>query len=211
MKKGIKILTLLLMLSIVITESKAQSYEVQCLVLDCSKLAQLKSILSDMKKGYEMLTKGYDEVKDISEGNFHLHQEFLDHLLKVSPVVKNYKKVSDIIGDQLSLMGEYKSAWQRFNKDKSFTSKELQYIGTVYNHLTKESLKNLDDLTVIMSPNILRMSDDERLHRIDELADETHDKLTFLRQFNSKASVLSLQRLHQLNDAGSLQKLYGIK
>ena len=199
------------MLSIVITESNAQSYEVQCLVLDCSKPAQLKSILSDMKKGYGMLTEGYDEVKDISEGNFHLHQEFLDHLLKVSPVVKNYKKVSDIIGDQLSLIREYKSAWQRFNKDKNFTSKELQYIGTVYNNLTKESLKNLDDLTVIISPNILRMSDDERLHRIDKLADEMHDKLMFLRQFNSKASVLSLQRLHQLNDAGSLQKLYGIK
>ncbi|MDQ2753441.1 MAG: TerB family tellurite resistance protein [Bacteroidota bacterium] len=211
MKKKIKILLMLLMLNIVITESKAQSYEVQCLVLDCSKLAQLKSILSDMKKGYEVLTKGYDDVKDISEGNFHLHKEFLDNLMKVSPVVKNYKKVSDIISDQLSLIKEYKRAWQRFNKDKNFNSKELQYIGTVYNHLTKESLKNLEDLTVIISPNIFRMSDDERLHRIDELADDMHDKLTFLRQFNGKASVLSVQRLHEQNDAGSLQKLYGIK
>ena len=196
---------------VIMMKSGAQSYEVQCLVLDCSKLAQLKSILSDMKKGYELLTNGYNTVKDISEGNFRLHQVFLDHLMKVSPAVRNYGKIGDIIGDQLKLIKEYKNAWQRFSKNKNFTIEDLQYISGVYGNLIDESVKKLNDLTVIISLGVLRMNDDERLHRIDELADDMHDKLTFLRHFNSKTSVLSLQRAHEQNDAGALKNLYQVK
>ena len=211
MKKGMRKTIMIIALSLIMLETRAQSYEAQCLILDCTKLAQLKSILSDMKKGYEILTGGYNAVKDVSEGNFHLHEVFLDNLMKVSPVVRNYGKVAHIINDQLRLIKEYKSAWQRCKENKNFAPDELQYIGTVYSRLVEESLKNLDDLTVVISNGVLRMSDDERLHRIDELADDMHDKLVFLRQFNSKTSVLSLQRLHQQHDVNTSSSLYGLK
>ena len=37
-------------------------------------LAQLKNIYSDLVKGYEILSEGYNAVKDISQGNFDLHK-----------------------------------------------------------------------------------------------------------------------------------------
>jgi hypothetical protein len=47
----------------------AQSTEIQQLLLNVEKLAQLKKILSNMKKGYEIVSNGYNTIKDISKGN----------------------------------------------------------------------------------------------------------------------------------------------
>ncbi len=211
MRKGMKNVMLILISSLVMTVGHAQSYEVQCLVLDCSKLAQLKSILSDMKEGYGILTQGYGAVKDISEGNFHLHQVFLDNLMKVSPAIRKYGRVTDMVSDQLAMMKEYKSAWQRFRSDARFTPEEVQYLANVYGHLIQLSLAKLDDLTTILTDGTVRMNDEERLARIDELAEDMHDKLTFLRYFNGNTSVLSLQRARQQNDINASRNLYGIK
>src|SRR3954466_15940675 len=81
-----------------------QTEEVQQLLLDVEKLAQLKQILKDMYKGYEIISSGYTTIKNISEGNFSMHKEYLDKLLGVSPVIKNYARVADVIGLQLRIV-----------------------------------------------------------------------------------------------------------
>src|SRR5580692_2717144 len=98
----------------------AQSYEVERLILDIQKLAQMKNILTDLYKGYEILNTGYNTIKNISEGNFNLHKAFLDGLLAVSPAVKNYQKALDIIDYESRIVSEYKSALSRFQQDKHF-------------------------------------------------------------------------------------------
>jgi len=47
-------------------KARAQTYEIQQLLLDCEKLTQLKDIYSNMVKGYDILSEGYQAVKDIS-------------------------------------------------------------------------------------------------------------------------------------------------
>lgn len=205
-----KVLTILIVCCFM-SNIKAQSYEVQRLLLDVEKLNQMKGILDDMKQGYEVLTQGYEAVKNISEGNFNLHEIFLDNLLKVSPVVQNYKKVADIINYQLQLTKEYSTAYKRFKLDGNFTTDEIGYIANVYDKLINESLENLEDLTGIVTDGLLRMNDDERLERIDRLHTDMLDKLTFLRHFNNNTSVLSLQRSKAKNDISTLQNLYGVK
>ncbi|HEX7358342.1 MAG TPA: hypothetical protein VF270_11585, partial [Ignavibacteriaceae bacterium] len=88
--------TILILFGINLT-SQAQSNEIQQLLLNVEKLTQLKSILSDMKKGYQIVSKGYNSVKQITEGNFSLHDAFLSRLIAVNPAIKNYKRVADII------------------------------------------------------------------------------------------------------------------
>ena len=78
--------------------------KLQQLLLDVEKLAQFKQIFSDLKKGYEIVVSGYSTVKNISQGNFNLHKTFLDGLMQVSPAVRKYKKVADIINDQVLLL-----------------------------------------------------------------------------------------------------------
>lgn len=192
-------------------KTKAQSQEIQQLVLNIEKLAQFKKILSDMKKGYEILSGGYKVVKDLSQGNFSLHKTFLDALMQVSPAVKNYKRVGDIIKYQLLLIKESKAAFNRFSKSDRFTPDEIDYFEKVYSNLTKESLRNLDELTTIVTADKLRMSDDERLEAIDEIYLAMQEKVLFLSDFNSSSGVLELQRVKERNDVNALRDRYQIK
>ncbi len=191
--------------------AKAQSAEIQQLILNIEKLSQFKKILSDMKKGYDILSGGYKAVKDMSEGNFSLHKTFLDALMQVSPVVKNYKRVADIVDYQFTLMKESRSGIDRILKNERFSPKEIQYFEKVYSNLSRESLRNIDELTAVITADKLRMTDDERLQAIDRIYDDMQQKVIFLRDFNGSASVLALQRSKESNDAASIRKNYHFK
>ena len=189
----------------------AQSTEVQQLLLNWQKLTQLKSMLDDMYKGYEIISKGYTAIRDISEGNFDLHETFLNGLLAVSPVVKEYKHVADIIIYQQKILTEYKSAFGGFQQSDNFTIEEISYLANVYANLIDKSLKNLDELLMVITDGSLRMSDNERITAIDRIYKDMADKLTFLRVFNNNTGLLSIQRKMESNQLGASKKLYGIK
>jgi len=186
----------------------AQAQELQQLALNIEKLAQFREILSDMKKGYDILTKGYNTVKDLTEGNFSLHKTFLDALMEVSPTVRNYKKVAEIIQYQVQLVQEYSSAFNRFKGSGDFNNAEIGYLERIYDNLFDQSLRNLDELTVVITAGKLRMSDSERLETIDRIHADMQDKLLFLRDFNNNTTVLAVQRAKERNDAEAIRSIY---
>ncbi|WP_409415808.1 TerB family tellurite resistance protein [Flavobacterium sp. PS2] len=186
----------------------AQKQEIQQLILNIEKLTQFKQILRDMKKGYEMLSGGYNTVKDLSKGNFSLHETFLDALMQVSPTVRNYRRIGDIVNYQMQLVKEYKSAFGRFRDSESFNAEEIAYLERVYDNLFKQSLRNIEELTTVVTANKMRMSDDERLASIDKIYADMQDKLMFLRNFNNNTSVLALQRAKERNDVNTMRNMY---
>lgn len=188
--------------------SSAQSHEVQQLLLNVEKLSQLKNILTDMKKGYQVVSSGYNAVKNISQGNFTLHEVFLDGMMLVNPEIKKYSRVADIITYQKDIVREYKSAFNCFKSSGNFNMQEINYLGRVYSQLFQQSLNNLDDLANIITSSKLRMSDDERLQAINRIFADTEDKLQFLRNFNKQASILSIQRTKEKSEIKTLQKMY---
>jgi DNA repair ATPase RecN len=192
------------------SQAAAQSQEMQQLILNIEKLAQFKQILTDMKKGYQILNGGYNVVKDLSKGNFSLHETFLDALMQVSPTVRKYKRVGEIIHYQVLLVKEYKAAFNRFSNSGNFNPEEIAYLEKVYSKLFKESIRNLDELTSVISENTLRMSDDERLAAIDKVYADMQDKLSFLRNFNNNTSVLGIQRTKERNDINAMRSIYQV-
>jgi DNA repair ATPase RecN len=210
MKKLIIIISLSLMGMLPAFRASAQADELAQLLLNIEKLAQFKQILSDMKKGYQILSGGYNTIKNISEGNFSLHKAFLDGLMEVSPTVRNYRRISDIVNGQVTLIKEYRKAYDRFRRDNNFNPDELAYLGRVYNNLFKESLRNLDELITVVTAGKARMSDDERLQAIDRIYANMQDKLIFLRYFNNNTTILAVQRAKERNDARAIRKIYGL-
>jgi len=188
--------------------AQSTAQDMQQLILDIEKLTQMKAILSDMKTTYNVLTQGYAQVKSISEGNFNLHAGFLNSLMAVSPAVRNYVRVADIIEDQEEIVTEYKSAYNSFSSSGHFSAAELVYMNNVYVQLLNQSLNNLTTLINILTANTLRMNDAERLKAIDHLYADTHSKLTFLRNFDSAAQLLAIQRQQDQNEANTFQKLF---
>jgi DNA repair ATPase RecN len=191
--------------------SFSQSQEAQQLLLDVEKLAQFKQILSDLKKAYDILSTGYNAIKGISQGNFNLHQNFLDALLQISPAVQKYERIKDIIQCQLRIVKEYRTAFGQFKGDKNFTLSEIDYMSKVYSNLFNESVKSLDDLTTVITAGKLRMSDDERLKAIDHIWSEVENQYAFLRDFNSGTAILSQARQKEQQEVNVSRKLYDIK
>ncbi len=206
------LMLVLLMVGSLLTPQRAsgQAQEIAQLVLNIQKLNQLKSILEDLKKGYEIVFKGYTTIKNLAEGNFKLHDLFLAELLKVSPAVRNYYKVAEITAMQLRLVKEYKASFQRFGSGQRFTASELDYIARVYAKLLGQSLRNLDELLMAVTDKKLRASDDERLKAIDQVHSDMQEKLVFLRDFNRNVSVLASQRAKAAHQANVLLQIQGI-
>ena len=204
------ILLLCLSFSMSWTKVIAQSAEAQQLLLNVEKLAQLKKILSNMKKGYDIVSTGYNKIKAVSKGNFNLHDAFLSALLQVSPGVKKYNRVADIITCQKQIVKEYKVAFRRFNSSNLFNVSELNYMSNVYSNLFNKSLQNLNELIIVLTAGKLRMSDDERIAAIDSVYNDITDKLVFLRSFNNENNVLAVQRGREMIDTKVSKKLNGM-
>lgn len=185
-----------------------QAQEVQQLLLNVEKLAQLKNILEDLKKGYEIVSQGYSTIKNLSEGNFSIHEAFLDGLLEVSPTVRNYRRIANIVRAQISLVGEYKAAYRRFAGSGLFSFGELKYMKTVFENLFSQGVKNIEALISVITAGRLRMSDDERLTAIDAIWKEVFDQLTFLRHFNQDTKLLALQRAKASADIQTQKGLF---
>ncbi|WP_426582618.1 TerB family tellurite resistance protein [Mucilaginibacter sp. R-33] len=213
MKKMIAIGSMILVLTVSAPgNSRAQSVAdcVQQLVLDYQKLASLKDILGQMYSGYSVLSKGYSAVKSVARGNFSLHEVFLDGLYLVSPAVRKYPRVTDIISDQAQLVREYKAAAAGFNQNAGFSPDELAYIMKIYNNLAGQSLKNLDALAMVVTDSQLRMSDAERLTAIYRLFLESRNQLSYLRKFTDQAKRIALQRTRETNERQALKKINGL-
>lgn len=188
----------------------AQIDEAAQLLLNVEKLAQLEQILRDLERGYTIMNQGLGKVKELSEGNFNIHRIFLDGLMQVSPTVRNYHRVPAIIDYQLRLVREYRNAFDFYRRSGVFDIEEIEYMGRVYNSLFQSSLRNLDDLVMILTANSLRMGDDKRMQSIDRIFSDMEDKLSFLRVFNEGAGLLALQRGKEMRDNIQLEELHGL-
>lgn len=194
-----------MMISVQALPAKSQSAEVVQLLLNVEKLAQFKTILKQMKQGYNILQGGYRTVKDLSVGNFNLHKTFLDALLRVSPTVRRYHKVADIIQMQLSILETCRTFNKQLNKENLFQDGELSYLLKIYQGLLGRSLNNLEELVMVLSDRTLSMNDSERLDAIDGIHNKMQEMTIFLRKFSNESKLLLLQRKKEVNDIGSIR------
>ncbi|GAB3023951.1 hypothetical protein GCM10027051_30690 [Niabella terrae] len=186
----------------------AQADELAQLALNIEKLSQFRQILSNMKKGYNLLFGGYNTVRNIARGQFRLHQAFLDGLLKVSPTVRKYYRIKDIIQGQIRILSACRAAKSYFESSDAFTVAELIYFSEVYERMLASSVSNLEDLLIIVSAGNLRMSDDERLAAIDHIYNDISEKLRFCEAFTADAMVLAEQRRREAGDGRQLRQEY---
>lgn len=209
MKKLAVLLVLLIDIKAIPCRAQSTSDWIQILTLDVQKLEELKGILQDMRKSYEILDKGYTEIRDLARGRFNLHKAFLDALLAVSPSVRNYQRIGAILDGEYQLVMEYRQARQEARGSDLFTAQELDYFDRMYNTVYKRSLQSLDELTMVITDGALRMSDAQRLRSIDRVYATVSDQLRAVRQLRQDASLQMMQRQHEKNELNFLRSMYG--
>ncbi len=205
-----KLLVILLMM-IGFARSFAQLSDIEQLKLNIEKLMQMKMMLSSMYDGYRTLASGYNQVTKYTEGNFELHQQFLDELLQVSSPVKNYPHVQTVKENQAALIAETGSAYLSFFKSGLFKAEELTNIKAQFELAKKAVSKQVDQLNVVLTPGTLRMSDQERMSAIDRIDKDVGEAVANIRGLIKVNAAIAAQRGQQKRDRETLKALYGVK
>jgi len=152
-----------------------------------------------------------DEITDWVDKHKEQYAKYFDELKKVKDAISGYKKVKEIMEKQVRIVEEYKRGFALFKQDKHFTAKEIEYMVRVYTGIVDESLKNLDQLFLVVNALSTEMTDGKRIEIIGAVADHIDENLNDLRDFNSQNIRLSLQRSKDANEINAVKALYGIQ
>lgn len=150
------------------------------------------------------------EIADWTERQKVLYSEYYTSLWKVKSAIAYYKRVKELTVRQIAIVDEYKWAWGLFQKDKHFSVEELDKMQTVYLGILEESVKNLDQVLLVINSFKTQMSDAARLEIIVQASEKMEDNHRDLKQFNSRNIGLSLERAKSLDEVAKLRELYGV-
>jgi hypothetical protein len=152
-----------------------------------------------------------EEIAGWVEKQRTLYKDYYDELWRVKSIISYYQRIKDIIQRQVDLVDGYKTAYALFKKDKHFTPDEIEYMGRVYGGILDASLKNLDQLYLVINSFSTQMTDAKRLEIINRAAYEIDRNYADLQEFNLQNKMLSLHRAKDEQDVATVKALYGLK
>lgn len=152
-----------------------------------------------------------NEISDWAEKQRSLYKDYFDELWKVKNIISYYHRIKEVTNKQVALVQEYKKAWELFKQDKHFTADELSYMGQVYTGIVDESVKSLDQLSLVINSFSTQISDAKRLEIINSVADQVGTNYNDLTVFNQQNILLSLQRAQSKHEVDFVKQLYGLQ
>lgn len=152
-----------------------------------------------------------NEISEWTDKQKEQYAKYFDELKKVKEAISGYKKVKEIMEKQVRIVDEYKTAFALFRQDKNFTSQEVEYMVKVYTGIVDESIKNINQLFLVINVAKTQMTDGKRLEIISSVAGHIDENLNDLRAFNSENAKLSLQRAKDEKEVARVKAMYGLQ
>ena len=151
-----------------------------------------------------------DEISDWTQKQRDLYRDYYEELTKVKSIITYYQLIRDVTQKQVRLVNEYDSAWTLFQQDSHFNKSELDYMQKVYSGILDESVKNIDQIFLILDSFTTQMSDAKRLEIINAAANQIDVNYNDLTLFNRQNILLSLQRAKTQHEVETVRQFYGI-
>ncbi|WP_299502406.1 conjugal transfer protein TraI [Mucilaginibacter sp.] len=151
-----------------------------------------------------------NEISGWTDQQKQLYSNYYTELWKIKSAISYYQRIKDVTLKQASLVAEYHQAWGLFRQDSHFNAQELNHMQQVYSGILDASVKNLDEILLVVNAYKTQMTDEQRLELINHAGDHLDENYSDLHQFNNQNIQLSLQRSKDLNDTHSIKRLYGI-
>jgi hypothetical protein len=215
MKKIFIILLFLITVSPVRSQliSAAIKKAIMAIDLDVQRLQNKTIWLQNAQKALEntMSRLKLDDITGWVQKQRDLYAEYYQELKTVKDIITYYRRIKDITQKQVQLVATYKRAFNLFKQDSHFTPGEIEYMAKVYGGIFDESVKNLDQIFLVINSFSLQMADAKRLEIIDKAADKIDQNYSDLQQFNTQNQMLSLQRSKSMQEIDEVKALYGIQ
>jgi len=151
------------------------------------------------------------EISDWTQRQRDLYQDYFAELSKVKQIISAYHQVKAIGAGQIRLVQAYRKAWQLLKKDAHFSPGELEYMAKVYAGILQQSVRQIDQLLLVVDSFQTQMSDAARLEVIRQASDQADQAYFDLLHFNQQNISLSLSRAADQNDLRQIQRLYGLQ
>ncbi|WPV02149.1 conjugal transfer protein TraI [Mucilaginibacter sp. cycad4] len=151
-----------------------------------------------------------NEISDWSQKQKDLYSNYYNELWEVKSVIAYYERIKDMTEKQASLVSQYEHAWGLLKTDKHFSADELNYMQSVYSGILQESVKNLDEILVVINSFKTQMTDAKRLELVNKAGDRIDSNCSDLKRFSNQNYILSLQRAKDENEVTTLKRYYGI-
>ena len=152
-----------------------------------------------------------EEISNWTEKQKEQYKQYYDELKKVKSFISYYQRIREVTQKQIRLVSEYNRAWSMLRQDKHFSADEITYMGKVYSGILRESLQNVEQISLIVRSLSLQMSDAKRLELINDAADRVDINYDDLIRFNRQNTILSLQRAKSQQDVDVTKRMYGLK
>lgn len=130
-------------------------------------------------------------------------------LKSVNNLVKDARKVSEIIlmvGDVSEI---YVTNFQKMLDDENFSPEELDAIAFGYTKLLEESNGVLQDLKQVINVSTLSMTDKERMDVVDDCYASMRRYRNLVNYYTNRNIAVSFLRARKKNDLDRVLKLYG--
>lgn len=150
------------------------------------------------------------EIAQWTEKHRKLYQEYYDELWKVKNTLAAYQRIRQIMDKQIRIVDEYKRAWNLVRQDKHFTESEIDYMYRVYKGILNESVRNLDQILLVINSFKTQMTDAQRLAIITQAGDRIEQNFIDLLEFNMNTYQISLNRAKTQYEIDRVKKLYGL-
>lgn len=198
--------TIICILATVSIYAQAQN---QTIKLYLQQIAANKIYIEYLQKGYKIARSGLTTIGNIKNGHFKLDKDFFAGLQSINPKVSNYAKVADIIALNIKITKQYRRAMSEARRNKMYNSSEMEYMGKVFYSLIEDCTGITDELMELLTPDKFKMSDDERIKRIDGLHAGMQDNYVFVNSFSGDMAMMAVQRSKEAKDAATLRAFHG--
>jgi len=175
------------------------------------QIAANKVFIDYVEKGYAIAKSGLTTIQDIKSGDFDLHRDFFRSLEIVNPTIKDYVRVADVIACQVRVVKNINATIKGLKESEALSIDELDHCKSVFGNLLDECLENVDELYLVITSGELKMSEIERIKRIDQIYTAMQSNYSFCRSFSNECLVLAMQRLNEVFEIKVGKQLNGVK
>lgn len=174
------------------------------------QIAALQVYLEFARKGYSITKQGLNLVEGFKHGEFNLHSDHFVSLSQINPNIKEYARIAEIMALQYQITRDYHQSLEKLGKSGAFNKEELDYISGIFVTTLDFATDTLEELINLCTPEVLVMTDDARLERIDMLYDRLREHYNFFREFRQESTRMAIVRLQEKERIQHTRLLYNL-
>ena len=175
------------------------------------QIAALQTHIGHVKKGISIAKKGLTTISDLKNSELNIHRIFFSSLKEVNPEIKNFPRVAETIALQIKIIKSIKNTYKELRDTDLFDLTELDYISKAFSKVLAYSYEDIEQLTDVITSNLLEMKDDQRFERINSIYYRMQNHYRFAENFKAEARLLVIQRIKENSDIKTSRLINGIK